>query len=103
MVMRSMVERLIAVDRAPVRVAITKRNAIISAKTGRPRRLDRVRLFPTRGRFGTGAEYALWDNWTAKIEYSMMDFGNSGPFTDNKFNIINAGINYRFGAPGWHF
>src|SRR5215468_7706529 len=28
---------------------------------------------------GIGAEYALWDNWTAKIEYNMMDFGNSGP------------------------
>jgi outer membrane immunogenic protein len=53
--------------------------------------------------FGIGAEYALWDNWTAKIEYNMMDFGNSGPFTDNKFNILKAGINYRFGAPGWHF
>ena len=53
--------------------------------------------------FGIGAEYALSNNWTAKIEYNMMDFGNSGPFTDNKFNIINAGINYRFGAPGWHF
>ena len=52
---------------------------------------------------GIGAEYALSDNWTAKIEYNMMDFGNSGPFTDNKFNILKAGINYRFGAPGWHF
>lgn len=52
---------------------------------------------------GIGAEYALSDNWTAKIEYNMMDFGNSGPFTDNKFNILKAGINYRFGAPGWRF
>jgi len=53
---------------------------------------------------GIGTEYALWDsNWTAKIEYNRMDFGNGGPFTDNKFNIIKAGINYRFGFPGWHF
>jgi outer membrane immunogenic protein len=52
---------------------------------------------------GIGAEYALSNNWTAKIEYNRMDFGNSGPFTDDKFNILKAGINYRFGAPGWPF
>src|SRR5262249_28160203 len=52
---------------------------------------------------GIGAEYALWDNWTAKIEYNMMDFGNGGPFADNKFNILKAGINYRFGGAGWRF
>src|SRR5215472_9487074 len=49
---------------------------------------------------GIGAEYALWDNWTAKIEYNMMDFGNSGPFADDKFNVVKAGINYRFGGAG---
>jgi hypothetical protein len=32
-----------------------------------------------------------------------MDFGNGGPFADNKFNVIKAGINYRFGVPGWNF
>jgi outer membrane immunogenic protein len=53
--------------------------------------------------FGIGAEYALSNNWTAKIEYNMMDFGNSGPFADNTFNVFKAGINYRFGAPGWPF
>jgi outer membrane immunogenic protein len=52
---------------------------------------------------GIGAEYALWDNWTAKIEYNRMDFGNGGPFADNKFNVIKAGINYRFGGAGWRF
>src|SRR5215469_7706078 len=52
---------------------------------------------------GVGAEYALWDNWSAKIEYNMMDFGNNGPFADNKFNVIKAGINYRFGGAGWRF
>jgi outer membrane immunogenic protein len=50
---------------------------------------------------GVGAEYALWDNWSAKIEYNMMDFGNNGPFADNKFNILKAGFNYRFGGPGF--
>jgi outer membrane immunogenic protein len=53
--------------------------------------------------FGIGAEYALSNNWTAKIEYNMMDFGNSGPFADNTFNVLKAGVNYRFGGPGWPF
>src|SRR5262252_6529712 len=52
---------------------------------------------------GIGAEYALWDNWTAKVEYNMMDFGNDGPFADSKFNVLKAGINYRFGGSGWRF
>jgi outer membrane immunogenic protein len=52
---------------------------------------------------GIGAEYALSNNWTAKIEYNMMDFGNSGPLADDKFNVLKVGINYRFGAPGWPF
>jgi hypothetical protein len=30
-----------------------------------------------------------------------MDFGNNGPFADNKFNILKAGFNYRFGGPGF--
>jgi outer membrane immunogenic protein len=49
---------------------------------------------------GIGTEYALRDNWTAKIEYNMMDFGNGGPFADDKFHVLKAGINYRFGGPG---
>jgi len=52
---------------------------------------------------GIGAEYALSDNWTAKIEYNMMDFGDSGPFADDKFNVLKVGINYRFGGAGWRF
>ena len=49
---------------------------------------------------GIGAEYALRDNWTAKIEYNMMDFGSGGPFADDKFHVLKAGINYRFGGAG---
>jgi len=49
---------------------------------------------------GIGAEYALRDNWTAKIEYNMMDFGSGGPFADDKFHVIKAGINYRFSGVG---
>jgi outer membrane immunogenic protein len=45
---------------------------------------------------GVGAEYALWDNWTAKIEYNMMDFGQDF-VADNKLHVVKAGINYRFG------
>ena len=52
---------------------------------------------------GVGTEYALRNNWTAKIEYNMMDFGNDNPFADNKFHVFKASINYRFGGPGGFF
>jgi outer membrane immunogenic protein len=52
---------------------------------------------------GVGTEYALRDNWTAKIEYNMMDFGSDSPFADNKFHVFKAGLNYRFGGPGGLF
>jgi len=52
---------------------------------------------------GVGTEYALRENWTAKIEYNMMDFGSDGPFSDSKFHVFKAGLNYRFGGPGGLF
>ena len=52
---------------------------------------------------GVGTEYALRDNWTAKIEYNMMDFGSDGPFADSKFHVFKAGLNYRFGGLGGLF
>jgi outer membrane immunogenic protein len=52
---------------------------------------------------GFGAEYALRDNWTAKVEYNMMDFGDNNPFSDSKFHVLKAGINYHFGGFGWPF
>src|SRR6266849_10163179 len=52
---------------------------------------------------GVGTEYALRDNWTAKIEYNMMDFGSDSPSADNKFHVFKAGLNYRFGGPGGLF
>jgi outer membrane immunogenic protein len=52
---------------------------------------------------GVGTEYALWNNWTAKFEYNMMDFGSDGPFADTKFHVFKAGLNYRFGGPGGLF
>jgi outer membrane immunogenic protein len=53
--------------------------------------------------FGVGTEYALRDNWTAKVEYNMMDFGNNNPFSDNTFHVLKAGINYHFGGLGGPF
>jgi opacity protein-like surface antigen len=52
---------------------------------------------------GVGTEYALGGNWTAKVEYNMMDFGNNNPFADNTFHVFKAGINYRFGGFGGIF
>jgi outer membrane immunogenic protein len=49
---------------------------------------------------GVGTEYALQGNWTAKVEYNMMDFGGDG---DGKFHVFKAGVNYRFGGPGGLF
>jgi outer membrane immunogenic protein len=61
---------------------------------------------------GGGAEWALWNQWSAKLEYLYMDLGTfsatfagltpgttlttSSHVTDN---IFRAGINYHFGAP----
>ena len=45
---------------------------------------------------GVGTEYALWDGWTAKLEYNMIDFGND-VIADDKLHVFKAGFNYRFG------
>ena len=47
---------------------------------------------------GVGAEYALRDNWTAKVEFDTMDFGGG-----SNFNVLKAGVNYRFGGLGGPF
>jgi len=39
---------------------------------------------------GVGAEYALQNNWTAKIEYNRMN-------VDHDVDVIKFGLNYRFG------
>ncbi|MEJ2376441.1 MAG: porin family protein [Pseudolabrys sp.] len=62
--------------------------------------------------FGVGGEYALWDNWSVKLEYDYMDFGSktstlfditgSGYWEsydiDQTIQVIMIGLNYRFGA-----
>jgi outer membrane immunogenic protein len=59
---------------------------------------------------GAGLEYGFTPNWSAKIEYNFMDFGNDtvgftfpgvgGPLLnldiDQQVHVVKAGINYRF-------
>jgi outer membrane immunogenic protein len=54
---------------------------------------------------GGGVEYALWTNWSAKLEYLYADLGKSScsvatcaVATDVTFttNIVRVGVNYRF-------
>lgn len=59
---------------------------------------------------GGGFEYAFTPNWSAKVEYLHMDFGDeagSNPFEpsesvmfDNRVHTIKLGVNYRFGDFG---
>ena len=66
---------------------------------------------------GTGVEYALWRNWSAKIEYDFMDFDTSnenfrfsGPLISagavlnvhsgdrEEVHVVRFGLNYKFGG-----
>jgi outer membrane immunogenic protein len=42
---------------------------------------------------GVGTEYALRDNWSVKLEYNMLDFGND---LNDKVHVVKGGVNYRF-------
>ncbi|HEY2528571.1 MAG TPA: outer membrane beta-barrel protein [Xanthobacteraceae bacterium] len=53
--------------------------------------------------FGVGTEYALRGNWTAKLEYDIFDFSSGSSFSNSNFQVLKAGLNYRFGSPGWSF
>jgi outer membrane immunogenic protein len=55
---------------------------------------------------GTGLEWAVSGNWSAKAEYNYLDFGRSAVNFDNsnvsldidqRISVIKAGVNYRFG------
>lgn len=65
------------------------------------------------GLFGVGVEYAFLPNWTAKIEYNFMDFGDNNqtfnitipaiPATvsvdtsiSQQIHVVKAGVNYKF-------
>jgi outer membrane immunogenic protein len=56
---------------------------------------------------GAGLEYAMWGNWSAKLEYLYVDLGSiscgaatcvaaSDTNVDFTANVVRAGINYRF-------
>ena len=54
---------------------------------------------------GAGVEYAMWSNWSVKLEYLYVDLGSfdcgisCGAAVDNvsfKANVVRAGLNYRF-------
>jgi len=57
---------------------------------------------------GAGVEYAMWSNWSVKLEYLYMDLGKfdcgasctgvAGTSDNVSFNanIVRAGLNYRF-------
>jgi len=54
---------------------------------------------------GVGVEYAMWANWSVKLEYLYVDLGKfdcgiaCGAVSDNvsfKANMVRAGLNYRF-------
>jgi len=56
---------------------------------------------------GTGVEWALAPQWSAKLEYNFLDFGKdtfnfaARPVdVDTHVHLVKAGINYRFGGFG---
>jgi outer membrane immunogenic protein len=56
---------------------------------------------------GTGVEWALAPQWSAKLEYNYLDFSND-TFTfagtpvdvDTQVHLVKLGLNYRFGGYG---
>lgn len=56
---------------------------------------------------GTGLEWAIAPNWSAKLEYNYLDFSNDsfafvgGPVdVDTQVHLVKLGLNYRFGDYG---
>jgi outer membrane immunogenic protein len=52
---------------------------------------------------GGGVEWGFWDRWSAKVEYLYVDSRDTNmllgtvPVSGNfKFNVVRAGVNYRF-------
>jgi outer membrane immunogenic protein len=58
---------------------------------------------------GGGLEYRLDHNWSTKIEYNYIDFGDRRLFfanlgresigIDQQIHLVKVGVNYRFGGP----
>lgn len=54
---------------------------------------------------GTGLEWAISPNWSAKLEYNYLDFGTDRPAplaidVDSQAHLVKLGLNYRFGGVG---
>jgi opacity protein-like surface antigen len=64
---------------------------------------------------GLGVEYGAWGNWSWKLEWNFMDFGNRDHHfdhvitscacnlrhnldLDHQVNVVKFGLNYRFSA-----
>jgi outer membrane immunogenic protein len=60
---------------------------------------------------GAGLEYGFWNNWSMKLEYNYMDFGDKtltfvpaapNPTeiwrTEDRIHVVKLGVNYRFGG-----
>lgn len=50
---------------------------------------------------GAGLEYAMWSNWSVKVEYLYADLGSftctvCGGEVEYKSHFVRAGLNYRF-------
>src|SRR6266851_8827093 len=60
---------------------------------------------------GAGVEWAVWQNWSVKLEYDYLDFGSrTVNFNDallgtanisvsQRISEVKLGVNYRFGSP----
>jgi opacity protein-like surface antigen len=66
--------------------------------------------------FGTGLEFALTPNWSAKVEYNYLDLGRENVFFANseiagfedpnvqirqRLHLVKVGANYRFSGAPW--
>src|SRR5262245_12324642 len=65
---------------------------------------------------GVGMDYALWNNWTVRLEYDYLDFGSrtfamnniaTGAFAENatvrlKAHEVKLGLNYLFNAANFN-
>ena len=90
-------------DQSGLKTHVLLVTVVVHQHADGPCRLRRI-----AGPIGVGAEYAFWQNVSAKIEFDHFDFGSkdirtsdaAGDFVifniSQRLNIIKAGINYKF-------
>ncbi len=49
--------------------------------------------FRTGWTVGGGAEWALWENWSARLEYDYYDFGNKSLLMSDSTNVLSGPVN----------